>query len=116
MLRVGVREAATVPYGWKLVLGVMLRVRLRRRKGHAVDGRVGVADGAQRVRHFDAARMVDRLAEQKNRAPIFGRLLTQQVDRKGKGVENRSTAVAASLVESSNCVVHRIRVGSEVLK
>src|ERR1039457_4516447 len=75
MLRVGVREAATVPYGWKLVLGVMLRVRLRRRKGHAVDGRVGVADGAQRVRHVDAASVVDGLAEQKNRAPIFGRLL-----------------------------------------
>src|ERR1039457_2668168 len=98
MLRVGVREAATVPYGWKLVLGVMLRVRLRRRKGHAVDGRVGVADGAQRVRHFDAASVVDGLAEQKNRAPIFGRLLAQQVYRKGKRVENRCAAMAAAFV------------------
>src|SRR5580658_10019586 len=58
MLRVWVREAATVPYGRELVRGVMSHVRLRRGKAEAVDGRVGVADGAQCVGHFDVASMV----------------------------------------------------------
>ncbi len=57
--------------------------------------------------------MVNRLADQQDRSSIFGRLPSQQVNRKRKTVEDSRSAIP--LTQSMNSVSHHIQVGSEIL-
>src|SRR5271170_2914076 len=102
MLRVRIREGGAIPYGWKLVLCVVPRVRLRRGKGEAVDSGVRVTDRAERLIHFYVTFAVDGFADQENRSSIFGPPLPQQINRKDKPIEDRASAVGR--VEAVNRV------------
>src|SRR5581483_2484195 len=87
---------ALLPAGWpggQLAMRIMRSFRFRRGVAHAVNRRVAFSDGANRLLERGAAAAIERLADQKNGVAIAG-LGAQQLDGKGKRIENSRAIVA----------------------
>ena len=78
-IRVFVLKPAAAHLGRKFPIGVVRRLRLPGREAESIDGRIAVADGAQRVLHRGLAAVIDALRNEQNRAAVAGRLPAQQV-------------------------------------
>src|ERR1700728_3657401 len=94
------------------LIRVVLHVGLRRGEAEAVDRRIGIADGAQRIFELALAAVIERLADAKDRSPIAGWLFAQLVDGEAKTIQDGCSTIAwLQVCHHSGDVV---QVGSEL--
>ena len=92
--------------------GFATGVRGGDREADAVDDRVGIADGAQRVGERGVAGAVGSFRQQEDGATVGRRLRAQQVDGEGESVERGGLPVTASSALSESLTVLRLAVNS----
>jgi hypothetical protein len=84
--------------GWEFAGGVVGGFVLAGGEADAVDGGVGVADGAESLVEGEMAAAVEGLADEENGAAIFGGLVAEEVDGEAEAVEDRGAVVAEAEV------------------